>query len=369
MNKVRIGIIGTGVGIRTHLSGFRSIEQAEVVAIVGSSLARSQEFATKHNIPFACANYKELCNRSDVDLVCITTPNRLHKKEVEYAIKQGKHLICEKPLSDNIEEVSELISLTNGYKKIAIVDHQLRYNPYIQKIKELIENGVLGKVYTIKLNQQGTGFANPNASWNWSFEGESGGGVRLAMASHFTDLIQYWFNSPSIISVQGFLNPITKSRIDNKGNIRNVNACTVCNAQINFANELSAQYTINAGSYSGSRFDIQIFGDNGELTFSLQDKLELYLRSSIGSKQIVDVSNVFQDEKENKISIFSGSFRYFAPLIIEAILSGNYDPIKLSANFIDAKYNVSLLNAIKESANCVKIVTLSKDKENCNDYV
>lgn len=369
MEKVRIGIIGTGVGIRTHLSGFLGIEQAEVVAIVGSTLVRSQEFASKYNIPFACEDYKELCDRTDIDLVCITTPNRFHKEAVEYAIKKGKHLICEKPLSDNINEVNELISLVKGYNKIAIIDHQLRYNPYIQKIKELIENGVLGKIYTVKLNQQGTGFANINAPWNWSFEGESGGGVRLAMASHFTDLMQYWFNSPSIVNVQGFLNPITKSRMDKNGIIHNVNASTVCNAQINFTNELSVQYSINAGVYSGSRFDIHIFGDNGELIFSLQNKLELYLRNNIGSKRVVDVENVYLDENENKVSIFSGSFRYFAPLIIDAIISNNYGLIKLSANFFDAEYNIAVLNAIKESANCGSVISFSKGSENYNNYV
>ncbi len=58
MKKLKIGIIGTGVGIRTHLKGFRTVENAEVVAIAGSSLARSKEFAEKFEIPVACADYK-----------------------------------------------------------------------------------------------------------------------------------------------------------------------------------------------------------------------------------------------------------------------------------------------------------------------
>ena len=52
-----------------------------------------------------------------------------------------------------------------------VVDHQLRYNPYIQKIKELIDNNEIGQIYSVKLKQQGTGFANQTANWCWSFDG------------------------------------------------------------------------------------------------------------------------------------------------------------------------------------------------------
>jgi predicted dehydrogenase len=351
MSKVKIGIIGTGVGIRTHLSGFKLCEDAEVIAICGRSKTRSQEFAEKHKIPIACANYEELCNVAEIDLVCVTSPNRHHFSAVRYAIQKGKHIICEKPLSDNSSEVREIVNLIAGYDKIAVVDHQLRYNPYIQKVKELIDNGEVGRVYSVRLNQQGTGFANAAAAWCWSFEGKEGGGVRLAMASHFTDLIQYWFNNRRVISLNGFLNPVTKQRQDKDGNTHNVDASTICTAQINLADELNVQYYINAGSYIGSRFDISVFGDKGEIQYSLDEKISIFQRDDIGNKRIVDVSGVFKDEQQNKISIFSGSFRYFVPYIIKAIQTGDASHVSKSANFEDAIYNLQILDAIKESAN------------------
>jgi len=366
MKKLKIGIIGTGVGIRTHLKGFRTLNNAEVIAIAGSTPARSQEFAEKFDIPVACADYKELCNRDDIDLICITTPNRLHFDMVKYALTTGKHILCEKPLSDDSKEVKELIKLSKDYNSLTLVDHQLRFNPYIQKIKNLIENGILGKVFLVKINQQGSGFANENANWTWSFDFTQGGGVRLAMASHLTDLIQYWFNSPKPTSVMGYLNPVTKERKDTKGKVRKVLASTLCTAIINFTDEMQAIFTINAGSYMESRFDIHIFGNKGELTFSLQDKLNLYLRSNVGSKQPVEVSGVFDDEKDNKVSIFSGSFRYFAPKLVNSILKDKYDSIKGCTKFSDAGYNLKILDAITESANTGLSVQLNKPKTNKN---
>jgi len=367
MKKIKIGIVGTGVGIRTHLNGFRLIEDAEVIALCGSSLSRSQEFASKYSIPIPCMDYMEMCDIPEIDLICITSPNRYHYDATKYAISKNKHIICEKPLSDRIEEINALINYTKDYPEIAIVDHQLRFNPYIKKIKEIIVNGDLGIIHSVKLNQQGTGFANPNAEWSWSFDGNEGGGVRLAMASHFTDLIQYWFGNPQVNSVSGYLNPVTKERKDNNANIREITASTICNASITFENELNVMYSINAGSYLGSRFDISIFGTNGELVFSLQDKIVLYSRTKIGEKQVISVEGVFPDEAENKASIFSSSFRYLAPLIIQSIQTNDFLKIASAASFKDAKYNISILDAIKHSANNnSNVISMAKDR---NQYI
>jgi predicted dehydrogenase len=352
MKKVKIGIIGTGVGIRTHLNGFKPLENADVVAICGSSALRSQEFANKHGIPIACADYKELCDLAEVDLVCVTSPNRFHFDAVKYAISKEKHIICEKPLSDDSKEVSMLVNALRNHSKIAVVDHQLRYNPYIRKIKSIIVSGELGEVKSIRLHQTGSGFVNADAPWSWSFDGAKGGGVRLAMASHFTDLIQFWFGERKIINVNGYLNPVTLQRKDNEGKNRQITASTACTAHINLENELNIIYSINAGSYIGSRFDISIFGTKGEILFTLQDKLSFYAREKTGQRQDIIVDGVFSDEAENKVSIFSGSFRYFAPLIIQAIQTDNYSIVADSATFFDAQYNLKILDAIQQSANC-----------------
>jgi len=350
-DQIRIGIIGTGVGVRTHLHGFRLFDGAEVVAICGSSLCRSQEFATKYKIPIACADYKELCDNPEIDFVCITSPNRFHYESTKYAISRNKHLICEKPLSDKLEEINSLIDCSENYSKIAVVSHQLRFNPYIIKIKEMIDYGDLGEIYSVRFNQQGSSFANADAPWYWSFDGNEGGGVRLAMASHLTDLIQFWFENPRILNINGYLNPVTKKRIDSTGRVREVTASTVCTANINFENELNVMYSINAGSYMDYRFDINIFGTKGELTFSLQDKIIKYSRAKIGEKQIVSVDGVYPDEAENKVSIFSSSFRYFAPLIIKSIRTNDFSSIAHAASFKDAQYNYETLEAIKQSTN------------------
>ena len=364
---IKIGIIGTGVGIRTHLKGFRNFsDKAEVIAIAGSSLERSEEFAKQYEIPIACGDYHQLCDIESLDLVCITAPNRFHKDMLEYAMSKHLNIICEKPIVDSKEDLDHIIQFAKEYDKILIIDHQLRFNPYIMKIKEMIDNGDLGSIYSVRLHQQGMGFANPDAPWSWSFDGNEGGGVRLAMASHFTDLISYWFDERDVIDVVGSMNPITKLRKNAIGVETTVNASTTCDAFIRLKDELTVHYSINAGAYSGSRFDIDVFGDKGEIHFDLQDKLSYYRRVNAGSVEKVEVNNVYDDEKQNKASIFSGSFRYLAPLLIEAVSTGNRTPISIAATPDNYYYCLRILEAIKESANKSTIVSFGKEE---NQYV
>lgn len=367
MKKINIGIIGTGVGIRTHLKGFRNFtDEAEVIAISGSSIDRSREFAEKYDIPVACADYRELCDIDSLDLVCITAPNKFHKEMLKYAISKHLNIICEKPIVDSITDLDEIMQLAKGYDKILIIDHQLRFNPYIAKIKSMISNGDLGKIYNVRLNQQGMGFANIDAPWSWSFDGAEGGGVRLAMASHFTDLISYWFNEREILDVVASMNPITKQRKNSYGIETEVEASTTCNAFIRLKNELTVQYAINAGAYSGSRFDIDIFGDEGEIHFDLQNKLCIYHRENTGVRKIIEINDVYEDEKQNKVSIFSGSFRYLVPLLLKAVRENDVAPIKNAATPNSYYYCLRILEAIKESANNSMIVSFGKEP---NQYV
>lgn len=365
MKKIKIGIIGTGVGIRTHLSGFKSVETAEVYAISGSNEKRSIEFANKYNIPIACKDYKQLCDIKELDVICITTPNKYHYEMMEYALKKDVNIICEKPVSAEISEIEKLISLSKNNKNIVIVDHQLRYNPYMTRIKEIISNNDLGKIYTIKINQEGVGFSNLNIPWSWSFDGNEYGGVRLAMASHFNDLLQYWFGEVPLVSVSGYLNPVFKKRMDNNIEKR-VTGSTVCYAKIDFKDEKCALYSINAGAYDKFKFDIDIYGDKGQLHFDLENKLSIYRMDNKGCSINIDVDGVFQDELDNKASMFSGSFRYFAPCFITAIIENNRNLIDRSAKIEDAKYNATILDAIKISANTGKSIQFSCGE---NDYV
>jgi predicted dehydrogenase len=350
MSPVRIGIIGTGVGLRTLLPGFRTVADAKVIALCGSSKERTDYFALKHSIPVACQNYQELCSRDDIDLVCVTSPNLFHYEHTKIALENGKHVLCEKPFTMKRSDMEQLILKRDDLGVLGLINHQLRFNPYIVKIRDLITSGQIGKPYYVQVHQQSMNSAANSTNWSWSFDATQGGGVRYAMCSHFADLLNFWFQA-KYYNMSAHMEPVFTSMIDSNGITHSISASTFCRVSLELEGEISVDLSVTAGAYSFPRFDINIYGEKGEIRFDLNNKLELYTIKDKGIKQKLIVPNVFDDEKENQISIFSGSFRYFAPDIIHAIKNNDFDLLKNASKFEDARYTFRFLEDIGISAN------------------
>jgi predicted dehydrogenase len=350
MAKVRIGIIGTGVGLRTLFPGFKMVADAEIIALSGSSIDRTRFFASEFGIPIACESYLELCMRNDIDLVCVTSPNPFHFEHTKAALDNKKNVLCEKPFTLKRTDMEYLIARHKELGVLGLIDHQLRFNPYIVKIRDFLRSGLIGKPYFVQIHQQSTSFSDNNAKWSWSFDAEQGGGIRYGMFSHFADLLNFWFHS-DYYNLSASLNPVYTERIDCNGKKRAVLASTFCKVSFELSGKLSVILSATAGACGHPSFDVNVYGDKGEIHFDLTHKITLYTLEKKGIKKEIDLPDVYTDEKENKISIFSGSFRYFAPQIIRAINEGNPLYVEYASQFEDAKYTFDFLEAIKESAN------------------
>lgn len=364
---VNIGIIGTGVGIRTYLNTFKKLENANVIAISGSNKERTEEFAKENNIPIACKDYKKLIDLKNLDLVCITAPNKYHYEYAKYCIKANKNMILEKPATMTIQEAKELKQIIDKSDKINIIDHQLRFNPYLLKVKEIIEQGLLGRVYYINIHQQSTGFSNKDMKWIWSLEENEGGGVRLAMGSHLIDLIRFWLNK-DILTVKGNMDVVIPKRIDSNGNVKAVTACSFFDANLNFKDNITVNASATCSAIGKSEFNFQIYGENGELHFDLENKLIGYFIDKKGTRQEIKVDGVTTEERENKVSIFSGSFIYCAKPLLSSIENSNSILLKNVSKIEDAIENQIILEAIKESNMTGKTIEINsgyKSNVNC----
>lgn len=359
-NLVKIGIIGTGVGIRTHLGGFNKVPNAQINGIVGSNEERTTFFAEKYNIPNGFSTYKALCESSEIDLVCVTTPNNNHFEEIKYALSCNKHIIAEKPLAMNMYEVESLIQLSNASEKISIIDHQLRFNPYIVKVRDILSSGIIGKLYFIKVHQQSIGFSDKKAKWNWSFDHQLGGGVRLAMATHLIDLLNFWLRKPTVYTVKGAMDVVVPERPNLNGITQKIQASSFFSAALSVQENLEVHLSATAAAFGEPRFDFSIYGSEGEIHFTLNDKLKGSFSSSRGKVDVINVDGVTQDERENRVSIFSGSFVYLANKIIASIISNDRSLISNAAFFSDAFFTQNILDAILISSCSGEVVKLNK---------
>ncbi len=144
--KIKWGIVGPGKIATSFAEDLELVQDAEVTAVASRNLERAQQFADKFNIPNAFGSYEELFNSDVVDIVYVATPHNFHKDLSIQAIKSGKHVLCEKPLGVNRAEVEEIVAASKANQVFMMEGLWSRFNPSIQKAKQMVDDGTIGDV-------------------------------------------------------------------------------------------------------------------------------------------------------------------------------------------------------------------------------
>lgn len=197
MNKIGVGIIGSGFISEIHVQSLRQIPEAEVVAVASLPKEQVRSFAERNGIGTWTVDYHELLSCKQVDLVILGVPNYLHAQITIDAAKEKKHVICEKPLCMNLEEADLMIRTCKEEDVKLMYAEELCFAPKYVRLKQLIEEGALGKVYLIKQSEKHFG---PHSDWFWDVE-KSGGGVALDMGCHAFLFFRWLFGKAEARSI------------------------------------------------------------------------------------------------------------------------------------------------------------------------
>lgn len=138
-------------------------------------------------------SFQDILDNENIDGVVIATPNSLHAEQAERALRAGKAVFCQKPLGRTAPEVHNLIKVAAENDKLLGVDYSYRFTDGIQKIKKLIQEEELGKIFAIE-----TAFHNaygPDKDWFYDMN-RSGGGCLLDLGCHLVDLSLYLLDFP-----------------------------------------------------------------------------------------------------------------------------------------------------------------------------
>jgi predicted dehydrogenase len=111
----------------------------------------------------------ELLNNSDLDSVIISTPVSTHYSISDEALKKGKHVLIEKPMTDSVESSQKLIQLANKNNLTLMVDHTYLYTGSIQKIKKIITDKQIGSINYIDSTRTNLGLFQPDINVLWDF--------------------------------------------------------------------------------------------------------------------------------------------------------------------------------------------------------
>lgn len=144
--KIRWGIVGPGKIATKFVSDLQLVTDAELTGVASRNLERAQAFADINNVPHAYGSYDELFQSDVVDALYIATPHNFHKDLAIAAMRQGKHVLCEKPMGISRAEAEEMVAVAKENNVFLMEALWSRFNPTIQKVKQMVADGEIGEL-------------------------------------------------------------------------------------------------------------------------------------------------------------------------------------------------------------------------------
>lgn len=195
MRTVNVGVIGVGAMGYNHARVYYKLENANLVAVSDVSEKTLKKVCKKYDAE-GYTDYQELLKNPDIEVVSVCVPTTFHHGIVMEAIKHGKHVLVEKPIAFTLDEAKEMIKAAKENNVILATGHVERFNPAVQKAKELIENDVIGDIVSASAKRVGP--FPPRIQ---------DVGVTIDLAIHDLDVMYYLFDE-DVIQVYGTMGSI-----------------------------------------------------------------------------------------------------------------------------------------------------------------
>ncbi len=185
-NPVKIAVIGAGaVSDYHHVPGINIDPRAALVAVCDADPALVEKRKEDWGVDIATTDFQEICDSPDVDAVVIATPNFTHHSMAIAAAKSGKHIMCEKPLGVNAEEVRQMYHAARDNDVVHMTAFTYRFAPNMLYLRHLLKSGALGEPRHFRSQR----FLDwPETSWGWrQYKDKAGAGDLYDMTIHRID--------------------------------------------------------------------------------------------------------------------------------------------------------------------------------------
>jgi predicted dehydrogenase len=150
MKKLRWGLLSTARINRALLPPLRASDRNELSAVASRDLERAQVYAKERNIPRVFGSYEAMLADPDIDVIYNPLPNNMHPEWTVKAAQAGKHVLCEKPLANTVEEVDMIIDAAKKAGVVVMEAFMYRHHPQTLKVKQLVDEGAIGKLQLIR---------------------------------------------------------------------------------------------------------------------------------------------------------------------------------------------------------------------------
>lgn len=361
---LNVAIIGAGAIAHKHATGYLSCNNVNLASVIDIDPVAALGFAKKWNIPRWSTDVHSL--PKEVELVSVCTPVGAHKSVAVQCLRQGKHVLCEKPLATNLLDGQQMVDESIRTNCIVGVGFHQRYHPLLIALRKLVKDGVLGQIHLIHFHKSYDYEAVRLRPPSWYIDPDlAGGGAIFEFASHQFDYIKYLISPDTIQSVQAQKsNRINGLTVDDHG----AAILTSYNGTI-----ISLDFTWK--NIKGHDSFIEVYGDRGMCKYSSYDadyaQLQLYTQSPLkntdfGDKVILTNQQSYTFAQNMRLQYSFTQKEDIHPIILEVIdfvqCIRNKNNHKFLCGADDALESLKLnLAAQKSAINSGKVIYL-------NDY-
>jgi len=386
LTHLRAGVIGTGFIGPVHIEAVKRLG-VPVTAICGSTTS-AKETAARWGIPevYGDYDYKAMLRSPNVDVVHITSPNKVHVEQSLAALAAGKHVICEKPLGMDTKETARLVKAAAKSDRVFAVNYMCRFFPAVLQMRAMVRRGELGRI----IHVQGHFFQDwllKETDYNWRLLASEGGKLRAVgdIGTHWIDAVSFILGAKPE-AVFATLETFHKTRRRPKGEVKTfakidpkkmvsyqVDTEDFASVLLQFgkashphANGVHANAAISqvAAGWKCS-LSIGIYGTEGSVRWDLAQPNEIQVGRRDEPNQILQRATAgftediagFTDYPGGHAEGFSDSHKMQYRAVYEHIASGKKTPL-LFATAQDGHDEVKLCEAVLKSSAQKKWVTV-----------
>lgn len=331
ISKLNFAIIGCGSIAKRHAININ--KYGKLIAVCDIVFEKAEALASLFNVK-AYQYFEELLLDKSLNVICICTPNGLHAIHSIKALNAGFHVLVEKPMALSVFDCNLMIIAAEKANKKLFVVKQNRFNPPVAAVKDAIENGVFGKIYSIQLSC----FWNRDIDYyksDWKGTKEMDGGILFTQFSHFIDILYWMFGDVERVFT-------LVANFAHKGIIEfedsGVVAMEFCRGAIG-----SINYCINSfkKNVEGS---LTIIAEKGTVKIGGQYLNEIEYQSI----QDFEFKDLIRSTGANDYGTYTGSMSNHHKVYEQLIATLNSDQ-QIATNSFEAMKTVEIINKIKQS--------------------
>lgn len=380
MSEIGVGLVGYKFMGRAHSNAYRQVARYFDVdpspvmrAICGRDLEATTTAARQLGWESVETDYHTLVNRDDIGLVDVSTPGYTHSEVVLAALEAGKHVLCEKPLANSLEEAGQMLLAAREAGTINMVNFNYRRVPAVQFARKLIEEGRLGDIRHWRAVYLQDWLVDESVPLAWRLKKElAGSGALGDIGAHILDLSQYLVGA--VTSVVGTLDTFVKQRPievqnsggsglswqagDEMGDVTVDDSTTFLTRFDNGATGTFEATRMATGRRNYNSFEIN--GSLGSISFNLErlNELQVYFREDEAGLQGFRTINVTEG-----VHPYTGAWwpaghiigwEHTHTHVVKDLLDGIRTGVNPYPSFEDGFKNQAVLDAVVRSADSGK---------------